>query len=217
MTSKQKQSKQPQLEQSSGSKKSLIVGLIGGGVVLLLVLAVVMGTTVIGSEFGDPTIEGTGLPPMPPNNPVDVSATGLESPKVTGENFAGSEVVIDPADGRAKAIVFLAHWCPHCQAEVPLVQEWIDAGGGVDGVDMYAVATAMNSARGNFPPSAWLDNEGWTAPVLRDDNSNSVLRAFGSGGFPFWTFVNADGTVALRTAGRMPVDQLESIMQGLSQ
>jgi cytochrome c biogenesis protein CcmG/thiol:disulfide interchange protein DsbE len=217
MTSKQKQSKQPQLEQSSGSKKSLIVGLIGGGVVLLLVLAVVMGTTVIGSEFGDPTIEGTGLPPMPPNNPVDVSATGLESPKVTGENFAGSEVVIDPADGRAKAIVFLAHWCPHCQAEVPLVQEWIDAGGGVDGVDMYAVATAMNSARGNFPPSAWLDNEGWTAPVLRDDNSNSVLRAFGSGGFPFWTFVNADGTVALRIAGRMPVDQLESIMQGLSQ
>jgi thiol-disulfide isomerase/thioredoxin len=154
---------------------------------------------------------------MPPNNPVDVSATGLESPKVTGENFAGSEVVIDPADGRAKAIVFLAHWCPHCQAEVPLVQEWIDAGGGVDGVDMYAVATAMNSARGNFPPSAWLDNEGWTAPVLRDDNSNSVLRAFGSGGFPFWTFVNADGTVALRIAGRMPVDQLESIMQGLSQ
>jgi thiol-disulfide isomerase/thioredoxin len=217
MTSKQKQPTQPPAKQSSGSKTGLIVGIIGGGVVLLLVLAVVMGTTVVGSEFGEPTIEGTGLPPMPPNNPVDVSATGLVAPKVTGANFAGDEVMIDPADGTAKAIVFLAHWCQFCQAEVPTVQNWIDGGGGVEGVDIYTVATAMNSTRGNFPPSAWLDTEGWTAPVIRDDADDSVLRAYGSGGFPFWTFVNADGTVALRTAGRMPIEQLESIMQGLSQ
>ena len=167
MTSKQRRQPQQPAKESSGSKTSLIVGLIGGGVVLLLVLAVVLGNTEVGAEFGAPTIEGAGLPGMPPSNPVDASASGLQIPKVTGENFAGTEVTIDPADGKAKAIVFLAHWCPNCQAEVPRVQAWIDGGGGVEGVDMYAVATSMNSSRGNYPASAWLDREGWTAPVLR--------------------------------------------------
>lgn len=209
MTSKQ--------SQSSKSKTGLIVGLVGGGVVLLLVLAVVLGTTEVGAEFGDPVIEGSGLPPMPPNNSVDASATGLDMPNVTGADFAGDQVVIDRGDGKAKAIVFLAHWCQFCQAEVPIVQAWLNSGGGVEGVDMYSVATAVNSARGNYPPSAWLDREGWTAPVIADDREDSILRSFGSGGFPYWTFVNADGTVALRTAGQMPIEQLESIMQGLSQ
>lgn len=201
----------------SGSKTGLIVGIVGGLVVLALVLAVVLGNTEIGAEYGSPDIEGASLNVMPPNQTVDESANGSPIPDVTGENFAGDEVVIDRADGSAKAIVFLAHWCPHCQAEVPRVQAWLDGGGGVDGVEMYAVATSMNSAQGNYPPSEWLEREGWTAPVIRDDQDNSVLRAYGAGGFPYWVFVNADGTVALRTSGELEVAQLEGILNGLEQ
>jgi thiol-disulfide isomerase/thioredoxin len=201
----------------SGSKTGLIVGIVGGLVVLALILAVMLGNTEIGAEYGDPTIEGSSLNVMPPNVTVDESANGSPIPDVDGQNFAGDEVVIDRADGNAKAIVFLAHWCPHCQAEVPRVQAWLDGGGGVDGVEMYAVATSMNSAQGNYPPSDWLDREGWTAPVIRDDKDNSVLRAYGSGGFPYWVFVNADGTVALRTSGELQIAQLESILNGLEQ
>ena len=94
--------------------------------------------------------------------------------------------------------MFIAHWCGHCQAEVPRVQAWLDATGGVPGVDLYSVATAMNSGQGNFPPSDWLARENWSLPVIRDDQDNSVLAAYGSGGFPYWVFTNADGTVALR-------------------
>jgi len=202
---------------SSGSRTGLIVGLVGGGVVLLLVLAVVLGTNEVGAETASPTIEGTGLPQMPQNSPIDTSATGLSIPNVDGENFAGDEVAIDRADGKAKAIVFLAHWCPHCQAEVPRVQQWIDATGGVEGVDMYSVATSINSARGNYPPSSWLENAGWSAPIIRDDKDNSVLNAYGAGGFPYWVFVNADGTVAVRASGEMPVDQLQAIIETLEQ
>jgi thiol-disulfide isomerase/thioredoxin len=201
----------------SGSKTGLIVGIVGGLVVLALILAVMLGNTEIGAEYGDPTIEGSSLNVMPPNVTVDESANGSPIPDVDGQNFAGDEVVIDRADGNAKAIVFLAHWCPHCQAEVPRVQAWLDGGGGVDGVEMYAVATSMNSAQGNYPPSDWLDREGWTAPVIRDDKDNSVLRAYGSGGFPYWVFVNADGSVALRTSGELQIAQLESILSGLEQ
>jgi cytochrome c biogenesis protein CcmG/thiol:disulfide interchange protein DsbE len=201
-------------KQTSGNKTGLIIGIAGGIVVLALVAAVVFATEELGAEYGDPVIEGNALPVMPQSSPVDVTATGLAAPEVVGQNFAGDEVRI-VNDGRAKAIVFLAHWCPHCQVEVPKVQAWIDSGGGEEGVDLYAVATAMDSTRGNFPPSEWLNTEGWTAPVVRDDNENSVLDAFGRGGFPFWTFVNADGTVALRASGEMPIEQLQQIMAGL--
>lgn len=29
-------------------------------------------------------------------------------------------------DGRAKIVPFPAHWCLHCQVEVPEVQDWLD-------------------------------------------------------------------------------------------
>jgi cytochrome c biogenesis protein CcmG/thiol:disulfide interchange protein DsbE len=203
-------------EKSSGSKTGLIAGIIGGIVVLALVAIVVFATEELGAEYGDPVITGSALPLMPQTAPIDATANGLPAPEVVGQNFQGDTVDI-VNDGKAKAIVFLAHWCPHCQVEVPKVQAWLNAGGGTAGVDLYAVATDMDSTRGNFPPSAWLEREGWSGPVVRDDNENSVLTAFGRGGFPFWTFVNADGTVALRTSGEMPVEQLQSIMDSLEQ
>ncbi|NHZ71130.1 MAG: redoxin domain-containing protein, partial [Proteobacteria bacterium] len=177
------------------------------------VLAAPMNPTSLNAtapEYGDPTIQGQALPLMPLSTTVDTSASGLAAPEVIGQNFSGEEVrMVD--DGRAKAIVFLAHWCPHCQVEVPKVQAWIDRGGGVDGVDIYAVATGILPDRGNFPPSEWLETEGWSTPVLIDDTNNSVWTAYGQGGFPFWTFVNADGRVALRKSGEMPIEQLEEI------
>ena len=118
-------------------------------------------------------------------------------------------------DGTAKGIVFLAHWCPHCQEEVPRVQEWLDNGGGVDGVDLYSVSTAANSGRTNHPASDWLVREGWTTPLIVDDQSSSVLSAYGRGGFPYWVFLNADGTVALRTAGQLTIEQLEGFLNSL--
>lgn len=194
-------------------RKIPVVGIIFGVVAVILILALVFGTQQIGAEFGDPTVEGQ-LPLMG-GETFDQTATGFNTPSVTGQDFDGSTVTIDPTDGRAKAIVFLAHWCPHCRAEVPRVQQWLDATGGVEGVDVYSVATSMNSAQPNFPPSEWLEGEGWTPPVIRDDSDSTVYIAHGAGGFPYWVFVNPDGTVALRTSGEMNIADLEAIMLGL--
>ncbi|MFO7701044.1 MAG: TlpA disulfide reductase family protein [Acidimicrobiia bacterium] len=193
----------------------IIIALAGGLVVVLLIAAVLFGNTEVGAEYGDPTVEGQGLPIMPPNQTIDATAAGLEYPSVTGQDFDGSTVTIANDDGRAKAIAFLAHWCPFCQQEVPLVQDWIDTTGGDPDVDIYTVSTSMNSGRDNFPPSAWLEREGWTSPVIRDDNENSVLLNFGAGGFPFWVFVNSDGTVAVRTAGLLETAQFIQILDTL--
>ncbi len=193
----------------------IIIALAGGLVVVLLIAAVVFGNSEVGAEYGDPTIEGQGLPIMPPNQTIDATAAGLTYPSVTGQDFDGSTVRIANDDGRAKAIAFLAHWCQFCRAEVPLIQDWIDTTGGDPDVDIYTVSTSMNSGRENYPPSAWLEREGWTSPVIRDDNENSVLLNFGAGGFPFWVFVNSDGTVAVRTAGLLETEQFVQILDTL--
>lgn len=204
------------------SRTSLVVGILGAVVVGTLIAAILFGgnigdtsgTTPLAEEFGAPQVEGQ-LPPMPNSVSVDDTATGFAAPTVVGTDFDNNEVVIEN-DGRPKAIVFLAHWCPHCQNEVPSVQRWLDETGGVDGVDMYSVATAITNSRGNYPPSSWLDDENWTVPVIRDDPGNTVLIAHGDGGFPYWVFTNSDGSVALRVAGEIPIGNLETILQGLN-
>jgi cytochrome c biogenesis protein CcmG/thiol:disulfide interchange protein DsbE len=172
--------------------------------------------TEVTSEYGDPVVTGTALTRFPGDESVDFSATGQIAPDVAGQDYAGSDVSITN-DGTAKGIVFLAHWCPHCQEEVPRVQEWLNGGGGVEGVDLYSVSTAANSGRDNHPPSAWLDREGWTTPVIVDDKEGTVHTAYGAGGFPYWVFLNADGTVNVRTAGQLTIVQLEEILNSLEQ
>ena len=201
-------------EKTSGNRTAYIIGIAGGLLVVLLIAAVLFGNNEVGSEYGEPVVTGEGLPQMP-NLAIDTSATGLTAPNIDGTDFDGTEVSIDNGDGRAKGIVFIAHWCSHCQAEVPRVQEWLDGGGGVDGVDLYSVSTSINSGRDNYPPSAWLDREGWTVPNIADDQELTALRSYGAGGFPFWVFLNADGTVALRTSGELQIDQLEEILSTL--
>jgi thiol-disulfide isomerase/thioredoxin len=206
-----------QTTESDNPQALKIVGIIAAVIVLLLLVAVVSGVIdneEPGNEYGEPQVSGQ-LPLMPQDSRVDASANGEAAPTVVGQDFDGKEVRIEN-DGRAKAIVLLAHWCGFCQNEVPAVQAWLDSGGGVEGVDMYSIATAMDSNRDNFPPSDWFDREGWTVPVIRDDSTNTVHRAYGSGGFPFWVFVNSDGTVAFRLAGATTVEELELIMSELT-
>jgi cytochrome c biogenesis protein CcmG/thiol:disulfide interchange protein DsbE len=199
---------------SSASRTGIIIAAVGGLVVLLLVFAVVFGNEEAGAEYGDPVIEGTALTQYPNSESVDFSAAGQVAPAVSGANYAGEAVSLTN-DGVAKGIAFIAHWCPHCQEEVPRVQEWLDNGGGVEGTELYSVSTSASSGRPNYPASAWLDNEGWEMPVIVDDNRGSVHAAYGGGGFPYWVFLNADGTVAMRTAGQLTIEQLEGFLNAL--
>jgi thiol-disulfide isomerase/thioredoxin len=159
-----------------------------------------------------PTISGDTLPPYTRDG-TDAAA-GLAAPGVSGTDFAGNPVGI-AADGRAKAIIFLAHWCPHCQAEVPVIQAWVDAGGVPEGVDLVSVATSIDPTRPNYPPDAWLQREGWTVPVIAD-TTNAVAQAYGLTLFPFWVFVGPDGKVLARAAGEMSVPDLELMLGRLA-
>src|SRR5207237_293215 len=113
------------------------------------------------------TITGTPLADLPQTG--DDPAVGKEIPEAKGQSFDGSPVDIRN-DGRPKLILFVAHWCPHCQREVPLLVDYLKSHPLPKGVDLYTVATATSSAKPNYPPSAWLDKVGWKASTLADSD-----------------------------------------------
>jgi thiol-disulfide isomerase/thioredoxin len=160
---------------------------------------------------GAPVIAGTSLPVF--ETTAGDPAIGQAAPTVQGTDFDGQPVSIE-ANGRPKVILFLAHWCGHCQSEVPLVQEWLDAGGAPEDVDLISVATSIDPSLPNYPPDEWLDREGWTTPVIVD-RGGTVATAYGLSAFPFWVFVGADGNVSGRLTGELPIADLETIIDAL--
>ena len=162
------------------------------------------------AQTGATTVSGDTLPDL---DPADDAAIGMTIPQVEGTDFDSNPVVIAADDGRPKLIMLLAHWCPHCQAEVPVVQAWLEANGFPEGVDLYSVSTSVDETQPNFPASEWLEREGWTVPVLRDDAASSVAAAFGVNGFPFFAFVDANGEVVERTSGELPIETIEANLE----
>jgi thiol-disulfide isomerase/thioredoxin len=189
---------------------------LGGLAAIVLITVVIMtfdsGGSGGGLQFGEPTIAGSALPRFA--DAAADPAIGTPAPTIEGANFDGTPVSITN-DGRPKIIIFLAHWCSHCQAEVPVVQAWVDGGFKPDGVDLYSVATSTAETRPNFPPSEWLADEGWTAPVVVDDTAFSVGDVFGLNAFPYWVFVDADGNVAGRLTGELPAEVITQIAESL--
>lgn len=106
--------------------------------------------------------------------------------------------------------MFAAHWCPHCRAEVPVIEKWLENGGESDGVDLYAVSTGVNEAGPNYPPSTWLEK--WPVTTLADSSDDTAALAFGVNAYPFFVVVRANGTVALRVTGELTPAQLTNLV-----
>jgi thiol-disulfide isomerase/thioredoxin len=215
----------------AGRNRWLIPGLLAGIIVIAAVLAIALpgagggqgGSSSLpptssaaagasASASGEPVITGASLPQF--ENPNGDPAIGRPAPEVRGSDFDGKQVAITN-DGRPKVILFLAHWCPHCQEEVPLLQAWVNSGAVPAGVELMSVATSIDPSRPNYPPDEWLAREGWTVPVIVDP-TNSVASAYGLPAFPYWVFVGADGTVRARAVGELPVANLETVIDSLT-
>jgi len=159
------------------------------------------------SETAEVTVTGSPLPDMGTD---PEGAIGMPAPELEGTDLDGNPIAITN-DGTPKVIGFFAHWCPHCQNEVPVIVDWQEAGNQPDGVDFYGVSTDVSASQANYPPSAWFDAEGWTTPTMKDDDANSALAAYGNGPFPYWVVVDADGNVVTRTSGELPEDQIAAL------
>lgn len=217
---------------AAGGRSSLLWLWVGLAVV---VVAVIVGAIIIGSSsssdsdggsaspnggtvvpngnevYGETvTVQGAALPEDGAGSTSD-PAIGKTLPTIAGTTFDGSPITIGP-DGKPKLIFVVAHWCPHCQAEVPKIQKWLDDNGMPADVELVTVATSNDPPKGNSPAGKWLRQEGWSVPTMLDDDSNDAGAALGVKSFPYFVAVDAEGKVVFRGSGELTIDQIEMLV-----
>ena len=157
-------------------------------------------------EKGKVTILGDPIPVDP--------EIGYLAPSFEAELNDGSGLVtVNPADGTVRLIGFFAHWCPHCQREVPRVSKWLEDNGVPTEIEILAVSTAVREGTPNYPPSEWFIKERWPTNIFVDNEDNDLAAAYGLAGFPYWVLVDATGTVVHRSSGELTEEQFGYLVQ----
>lgn len=185
--------------------------IIGGAIVLVVGLAVAIGVSLVDEPLdgnlpeGETTISGDALPEYAGENDINISV-GLQAPLFSGPD-QNSEIISLEKNGKSKILLFLAHWCPHCQAEVPIVQEYIDTFGLPADVEVIGILTSIDRSRDNYPPHDWLVEEGWSETQIYDLD-REIGTVYGLNAFPYWVTLDKDLKVVNRVTGKLTPDQI---------
>lgn len=163
-----------------------------------------------GSVTQPVTISGAPLPPL--GDGAEDPAVGSVAPSLVGATFDGTAITVEPGDGIAKVVLFVAHWCPHCQREVPFLVDHLAEQPLPDDVELLTVSTSVDEKAPNYPPQTWLARERWDAPVLADSAESDAATAYGLTAFPYFVAVRADGTVAARASGELTGEQFDALV-----
>lgn len=161
-------------------------------------------------DYGTIKVSGTKLAELR-QDAADASI-GQTIPQISGTQFDGKQLDILPSDGKPKIIMVVAHWCPHCQAEVPRLQQWLDDAGMPADVELVTIATGNDAAKPNFPAADWLRREKWSVPTMVDDKANDAAAALGVSAFPFFVVTNGQGQVIFRTSGELTQTQWNALL-----
>ncbi len=192
----------------------VLVGILGLAIVAVVVAALSQSDPVEG-QTAAVTIDGAPLPQYPESG--EDPAVGETAPTLRGSTFTGEPVTIGGPGDQPSIVVFVAHWCPHCQAEVPRLVEWRADGTIPEDIRLVGVATGTDENQPNYPPQAWLEGEDWPGDVLADAEDGAAAEAYGLSGYPYFVALNADGTVAARGSGELDQQGIEELVAALEQ
>jgi thiol-disulfide isomerase/thioredoxin len=194
------------------------------GILIAVVAVLLLGAVVYNAVSKDDkteveqnrpvTVDGAALPEFEHGLEQD-PAVGTPAPGLSGQGFDGGKVTIGGASDGPTLVVFVAHWCPHCQREVPLLVGWREDGTIPADIDLVAVSTAVNPAYPNYPPSEWLADVGWRDPVMADDADMSAAEAYGLSAYPYFVALDKDGRVVARDTGELTQDAVRELVQQL--
>ena len=158
---------------------------------------------------GPPVITGTPLPAF--TGTADDPAIGMAAPAVQGSDQQGAPVAIEP-NGRVQMVIFAAHWCPHCQREIPIIQDWVDGGGLPDDVDIVTVSTGDRAHRAELSAGRLVRARGLDSADHRRTRPARSPRPTVSRAIRTSSSSTAAGNVFARFVGEIPIDELERIL-----
>lgn len=159
---------------------------------------------VLAREVRPLEVDGDPLPPYV--NEADDPAIGMRPPTIFGEAPDGTGHTVSPDLADPTLLVFLAHWCPACDEELPVYAELAASGLFPDNLNVYAVLTSITPGRPGFPPAQWLADGGWEFDTIVDmpdmDRGGEFVAssAYGLTATPFSVLID-DGVVVDRWSG----------------
>jgi peroxiredoxin len=119
-------------------------------------------------------------------------------------DLAGKPVQLSDYAGRPVLINAWATWCPPCRAEMPMLHEFYQQHQEED-----FVLLAINAGESSGTVQQFIDQNGYTFPVLLDADS-SVLTRLGVTSFPTSIFIGPDGVVKYIHIGLMTPAALQT-------
>lgn len=171
-------------------------------------------TVALSTQTSPVSVQGTPLPPL--TDPSKDAAVGMTFPTISGQKLGNAGPLVIKPNAKAMVVLGIAHWCPHCQREVPLLAASIHSNPLPPSVEMFAISTSVQPSAPNYPPTTWLAKVSWPVPTLADDTKKTAADAIGLSSFPFFVFVDGSGKVVSRYTGEMPVEQFRATVNQLA-
>jgi cytochrome c-type biogenesis protein len=113
----------------------------------------------------------------------------IPSEDFTLELLGGGESALSEHRGKVVFLNFWATWCPPCREEMPSMQTLYDELAD-EGLEILAV----NVLEDVDTAQAFIDEQGFTYPVLMDTNGRVMLR-YGVRAYPTTYIIDRDGNV----------------------
>ena len=190
-------------------RRRLQIVLGGIAVVAVVVLAVValMGS---GDEGAGPSTADQVTADGPPR--TEQLAIGEVIPGFSAPGLDGGSVAWSDYAGAPSVLSVWAPWCPHCQVELPILDDVMRE---FPAVGFVTVVTAIGDQPGPAPEDYMREND-LAFPVAVDDDAGTIANALGIQGFPTLFFVSSDGTVAQVATGEVEAEELRQIVGSLT-
>ena len=148
------------------------------------------------SQFGDIDVPEQVLFADQLNCEVDIPIDPPDRPLVGSITVGGQPLVRDATSATVWVMLFVQHWCPHCDGAVRAMTVW-----SASKPEVRSTVVAFNTQpwKQNYPPSDWLQSLGWRGEIVLDNAENDLARYFGVDRSPTFVVVGNDNRVRLRT------------------
>ncbi len=180
-------------------------------VVVIAVFALTSGdgapqsTAIHPSRSADVTTSGQarqGQPLSAGESVPDFSAPAIDGGTFRWGDYAGGPVVLS----------VWAPWCPHCQVELPRLNEVMTE---FPDVQFVTVVTSIGDQPGP-DPAVFLQDNGIVAPTAIDDGTQKLANVLGIEGYPTLYFVGSDGKVVQYLSGEVDDADLRTVIGSLT-